>query len=103
MENKWLDSLNIPNLIRQYRPLKHRKYKVDGYDPDTNTVYEFLGDYWHSNIEKSHILPNKKHPSINGITHSQNYLKTLSRLNEIKNAGYNVVYIWESNSNYSKL
>ena len=25
---------------------------TDGYDPTTNTIYEYLGDYWHGNIGK---------------------------------------------------
>jgi hypothetical protein len=33
--------------------LKEWKRKpVDGYDENTNTVYEYLGDYWHGNPEK---------------------------------------------------
>lgn len=45
-EKCWLDSLNIQNNYRQY---KIGKYIVDGYDPNSNTVYEFYGDYWHGN------------------------------------------------------
>lgn len=33
-------------LVREFR-IKQNKYIVDGYDPLTNTIYEFHGDYWH--------------------------------------------------------
>ena len=29
--------------------MMHVEYKVDGYCYETNTVYEFHGDYWHGN------------------------------------------------------
>ena len=41
-ENKWLDIFNIKKEYRQY---KIDKYFVDGYDPETNTIYEFNGDF----------------------------------------------------------
>ena len=50
-EAKWLDELNILTLKRQQRVYvfedKRKYFVVDGYDPSTNTVYEYLGDYWH--------------------------------------------------------
>lgn len=101
MENAWLDSLNLDDLNRQYRVPK-TLYRVDGYHFKTNTIYEFLGDYWHSNIGHCRIFPDENHPSRSSkqknkfITHSQNYLWTLKRLNHLKSMGYNVVYIWES-------
>ena len=89
-ENRWLDSFGIKNEYRQY---KIDKYFVDGYDPDTNTIYEFNGDYWHGN-------PNKYNPeninSNNGKTFGELYLKTLEKENKLKELGYNVVSIWES-------
>ena len=51
---KWLKSLNNPNIQHaenrgEYR-IPDTLWHVDGYDPETNTVYEFLGDKWHGNI-----------------------------------------------------
>lgn len=52
LESEWLDSLSIPTLKRQVRiTIGNNLYVVDGYDPDTNTIYEFYGDMWHGNIE----------------------------------------------------
>lgn len=88
METKWLDSLNISN-----RQFQIENYNVDGYDPVTNTVYEFLGDFWHGNPQKYNS--NDIHP-LRKITYGEIYNQTLIRLEYIKQLGYNVVHIWES-------
>ena len=48
--------VNHPKLIFEYR-ISTTKFVADGYDPETNTIYEFHGDYWHGNptIYKSDI------------------------------------------------
>ncbi len=89
-ENKWLDNFDIRKEYRQYRI---DKYIVDGYDPITNTVYEFNGDYWHGNpikYEKDEI--NK---SCNK-TFGELYNSTLEKENKLKVLGYNFISIWES-------
>ena len=53
-QNRWLD---IIGLSQEYRntsiTLPNGKLiKLDGYDPVTNTIYEFHGDYWHGNPER---------------------------------------------------
>ena len=53
-QNKWLDSVGIPNDPKHREvsvrvPNRTRPIRVDGYDPKTNTVYEFNGDSWHGN------------------------------------------------------
>lgn len=87
-EEKWLDSLGITE--RQY-PIEN--YKVDGYDPETNTVYEFLGDYWHGNPE---VFKFNDYNANNGKTFGQLFEETQQRLNRIKSLGYNVVIQWEN-------
>ena len=89
-ENKWLDSFNIEKEYRQY---KIDKYFVDGYDPITNTIYEFNGDFWHGNPSKY-----KKDDinSISGKTFGYLLEKTLEKENKLKELGYNVISIWES-------
>jgi len=56
---EWLDSLGIPNIIGQTREVRfkfgNKTIRVDGYDPQTNTVYEFYGDYWHGNPNKFNL------------------------------------------------
>lgn len=94
-ETKWLDSLSIPD--RQYKITINRKnYNVDGYDKTSNTIFEFLGDYWHGNPEKF------KPYSLNivvGKTFGELYLKTIKREETFLQAGYNTVFLWESDYN----
>jgi hypothetical protein len=90
LEIKWLDSLNIKIENRQY---KIGKYIVDGYDPLTNTIYEFNGDFWHGN-------PNTYNPNdINPLTNStfdHLYKKTLNKEKSLIKKGFNIISIWES-------
>lgn len=93
-ENEWLDAIGV-NI--EYRGsiimIDGKTFKVDAFDSATNTVYEFYGDYWHGNpiIYDSQ----KSHPH-NGKTFGQLHQSTLARETLIKQAGYNLVSIWES-------
>ena len=87
-EKEWLDSLGITE--RQY-PIAN--YKVDGYNPDTNTVYEFLGDYWHGNPEV--YDPDDYNEKV-GKTFGQLFDETRERLERIKSLGYNIITKWET-------
>jgi hypothetical protein len=93
-ENEWLDSLGIEGLIRQHRLKINDKIRVvDGFDPKTNTVYEFHGDYFHGNPKYykpywTHNVSKKKFKEL--------YDKTVEKREIIKKAGYNYVEIWES-------
>ena len=97
--NAWLDSLGIPDDPdhREIRGLiANNKYTVDGYDPDTKTVYEFHGDYWHGNpkiYESSDI-----NPSV-GKTYGQLYQNTLNKKYAYVGAGFKYVEMWESDWN----
>jgi hypothetical protein len=86
----WLDKLNIK--IREFK-IPYTNYIVDGYDPETNTIYEFYGDKWHGNpnmFNPSDINPCNKKP------YSELYDKTIKRENIFKLMGYNLITIWES-------
>lgn len=96
-EKLWLDSLGIPDSkqCRRVRIYINNKkfYIVDGYDPQTKTVYEFNGDFWHGNLN----LYNAN--TINyrtKTTFKQLYEKTLEKELNLINAGYRVVSIWQS-------
>jgi len=75
------------------REHKIGKYTVDGFHNDTNTVYEYLGCYWHG-CPKCHKqrgkLHNHKHTSMFDV-----YQDWIEKYNWLKNAGYNVLYMWE--------
>lgn len=96
-ETNFLDYYNIPE--RNYRLPKWKNKPVDGYNPQTNEVYEFLGDYWHGNPSKfisSDIHPKKK------ISYGKIYEETYLMLKKLKSLGYEVKYIWESDWNKFK-
>jgi hypothetical protein len=97
-EKDWLDYMNIPD-DKEHRQVKisvntkSRFYIVDGFLPETNTIYEFLGDYFHGNLE----LYNED--TINERTKTtfrELYDKTREKVETLTNLGYNVVVIWES-------
>jgi hypothetical protein len=96
----WLTSLNIPNLRTFDHPrgeytIPQTRWKVDGYDETTNTVYEFHGDYWHAHPSMSRYNENEKHPRKRG-TWGEIYRKTLERDQKIRDLGYNLVVVWEN-------
>lgn len=96
LERLWLDSLNIPN-NRDYRgvllPIKIKKCLVDGYDPKTNIVYEFYGDFWHGNPKIYNPLDLNP---VKNETFGSLYQKTLEKETIILNHGYTLVTMWES-------
>jgi hypothetical protein len=93
VEIKFLNEIGIPEEFRQY-PIPNTKYQVDGYDPENNTVYEFLGDHWHGNPE----IKNQDKPiySLAKTTFGDLYRKTIEKFENISNMGYKINYIWEN-------
>ena len=77
----------------------HGVGKVDGYCKTNNTVYEMHGDFWHGN-PKYYNSNNINFQT--GITFGELYRKTLERDQKIRNLGYNLVTIWESDYYKSK-
>jgi len=99
-ELEWLNSLNIPIENRYYKikiPNSIKFFYADGFDPKTNTVYEYNGDYWHGNPKK---FPPDKLNTRTGTTFKSLYNKTLEKEKLLKQAGYTVVTMWESDYNY---
>jgi hypothetical protein len=97
-EKAWLKSLNIPHLKYQNRIYLDESYDesfyiADAYDPITNTIYEFDGDFWHGNLQ---IYDPKKINSCSNLTFEQLYNKTIKKRNTLIKMGYNFISIWES-------
>lgn len=95
-EMRWLDSLGIPNdnTHRHCRIYIGNSYiKPDGFDPDTMTIYEFYGDYFHGNprMYSSDTINQKSGKRCGDL-----YWATMKREEIIKKAGYKLVSIWES-------
>jgi len=94
IEKEWLNSFNNKNIIHQYR-LDDLKIIVDGFDPSTNTVYEFYGDYWHGNPSKFNpLLINTRTPKQK--TFGELYQDTVNREHKIISSGYKLISIWEA-------
>lgn len=94
-ETLWLNQLNIPLENRNIGikiPQQKRKLNVDGFEPITNTVYYFHGTFWHGHPD--FYNQNAKHP-ISKKTFGELYQKTLKNEELLRNAGYNVVIMWE--------
>jgi len=87
-ETKFLDYLKIKNRNVYVKP-----FKVDGINYKTNTIYEFLGDYWHGNPEKYKAKNINHH---NKKSFGKLYKDTLKKFDRLKNMGYNIKYIWEN-------
>jgi hypothetical protein len=91
LELNFLDYLKIPNTHGARQVCISRK-RVDGYDDTTNTIYEFLGDYFHGNPS---IYNSMDYNPTCHKTFGELYENTIQKLNILKDEGYNVKYIWE--------
>lgn len=95
-EQAWLTQCGIPDNEACRQVILHvgnSWVKVDGYDPETGTVYEFLGDYWHGNPQ---IHQSEAINSVTKTTFGQLLSRTIARFDVIAQAGYKIIFIWES-------
>jgi hypothetical protein len=93
-ETNWLNLLSVPIEYRQQAIFSDRRYKVDAYDPTTNTIYEYYGDYWHGN---PNVFPPDKinTRTSKNYTMAELYARTMAREELFKSEGYNLITIWE--------
>lgn len=73
--------------------IPNTRYKADGYCSETNTIYEFHGDYWHGNPKKYRC------DEYNKTTHccfGELYQKTIKKEENIKTCGFNLIICWEN-------
>ena len=96
-ETYWLNNIiNLPNLLTHRQVLisiKSSNYLVDGFDPSTNTIYEFYGDYWHGNLNRYDKTYINKHTK---CSMNELYMKTLNKEQNLINSGFNLITIWET-------
>ncbi len=97
MSIDWLNYKNISNnIIHAENEGEFRiigtPYHADGYCKETNTVYEFLGDWFHGNSKK--FKHTDIHPLLK-VTYGDLYNKTQKRKETIISLGYNYIEIWE--------
>jgi hypothetical protein len=89
MEKLWLDSLNVPK--RQEKIVIDAKvFLVDGFNQNTNTIYEYYGSFWHGNPQK--YSPNEINIKV-GKTFGELYTATIDRENQLKKY-YNLITFW---------
>jgi len=81
-------------------PESNNKYSADGYDPKTNTIYEYHGCYWHGC--KNCFDSSKKHPLYQQVTYGDLYNKTQNKKNFCISKGYKYVEMWECEFNKLK-
>lgn len=69
------------------------KIRPDGYHEETNTLFEYYGDYWHGNPKryKPDFINSRKN-----MTMEKLYKDTMNREERLLKLGYNLVTIWES-------
>ena len=91
---KWLQYLGVPTEYHEITMhIGNHKIRADAYVPETNTIYEFWGDYWHGNptrFDKDDV--NKQNKKTFGVLYNDTTIKR----NLILDAGYNLVEIWEN-------
>lgn len=95
---KWLESLGISNLRTALSQegeftIPGSLYKADGYCEETNTIYEFHGDYWHGNPK---VFDPNEINVVNKKTFGELYENTLRKKEYILSLGFKYVEMWES-------
>lgn len=91
-ERAWLRSLGITNTQMSIK-INDTLIKVDGWDPTTNTIYEFYGDFFHGNPQKyDHYKINAKTKTTFGSL----YAATMRKRQLIIDSGFHLVEMWES-------
>lgn len=99
-EAEWLGKLNVLSRQIVFHGFNGKTFVVDGLDPNTRTVYEYLGDFWHGNISRM------KAEAINPLTRKTNrqmYLETKARFQYLHELGYKVFFVWESDYKRGKI
>ena len=96
---EWLNYLSVTSEYIQHAQ-NEGEYQIpttnmyaDGYEPTTNTIYEFQGDFWHGNpavFKGDDINPRT------GTTYASLYEKTQRKISKLKELGYSVYEMWES-------
>ena len=99
----WLNSIQLKeNITIQHAEnegefiIPNTNYKADGYCQETNTIYEFHGDYWHGNPNKFILTEINKTTK---CSFGELYQKTLDKELVIINMGFNLITMWESEWN----
>jgi G:T-mismatch repair DNA endonuclease (very short patch repair protein) len=91
-----LNKINIQHAENGNEYIIDGNIKADGYCKETNSIYEYHGDFWHGNPKVYDLTKINK---VNGKTFGELYQKTLEREQLIREMGFNLVVMWESDWN----
>jgi len=95
---KWLHYLSVTLPIQHMENkgefvIPNTCYSVDGYDPETKTIYEFHGDFWHGN---PNVHYHKDVNRVNNKSFGQLFKNTLRKELILQRLGYKYKCVWES-------
>jgi hypothetical protein len=80
------------DLVQQFK-IPNTNYDVDYYSPSSKIAIEFLGDYYHGNLE---LYKDSQMNQTVGKTFGQLNQETFERIKVIRAQGVSVLYIWEN-------
>src|SRR6266436_6732265 len=92
--NNWLNYIEIKYNIILEREVRIGNYFADGYYRQTNTVYEFLGCFFHG-CRKCYINDIYAYNQFLKDTIANISIKTQQKLETYRSIGVNIVSIWE--------
>lgn len=93
-ETRWLDYLFVPKEFRQkFIIINGQRFYPDALDIENKIVWEFYGDFWHGNLQ---IFNPSEINKVTKCTFGELNLKTMNKEKVLKDNGYNVISIWES-------
>lgn len=88
----FIKSFNNDNIIKEKIIfIGNKRFKVDGYDETTKTIYEYFGTFWHGHPDRKDLVG--IHPFYK-LPYTEIYQKTLNRINFFEENGYKVIYKW---------
>jgi G:T-mismatch repair DNA endonuclease (very short patch repair protein) len=96
---QWLECISKIKGIQIQHAMNENEYtipttnfKADGFCKETNTIYEFHGDFWHGNPK---LYNSQDMNAVNKKTFGELYQQTIARETQLKELGYNLVVLWE--------
>lgn len=91
--DKWIEYENEKvgyKIIPEYK-IPHTNLYADGYNPESFTVYTFLGDYWHGCKKCYKYRPKRNLPD----SLDDRYENTMLWIEKVRGLGYTICSIWE--------
>ena len=90
--DNFIKSFNNDNIIpEKVLNINNKRFKVDGYDPTTKTIYEYFGSFWHGHPDRKDLVGINPH---NKIPYTELYQKTLDRIKWFEDNDYKIIYKW---------